>query len=253
MIRRFVVAAALTLAFVLPVRAEDEVSLLKGNFSFDSPVGTYDHAALERGLQIYKEVCSNCHALEQLSYRDLSQIDPKFYTEDAIKAFAAQYQVADTDDDGQPIMRPARAADKFVRPFPNAKAARAANNGGLPPNLALITKAREGGPSYVYSLLQGYKDAPANVKVNDGQYYNIYFPGHLIAMPPPLTDDAVTYTDGTKATLDQEAHDIATFLAWAAEPSLEERHALGVKVILFLIVTSIMLYIAKRRIWSKIH
>jgi cytochrome c1 len=256
MFHRFALAAAVALATIAgstpaqPARAE-EATLLNANFSFNGIFGTYDPAALQRGLQIYTEVCSNCHGLVQLSYRNLAALG---YTPDQIKAYAAQKQVPSTDDAGQPIMVPAKPSDKFVGPFPNDKAARAANNGALPPNLALITKAREGGGNYVYSLMQGYKDPPpAGVTIANGMYYNEYFPGHQIAMPPPLTDAAVTYADGTPNNLRQEASDIATFLTWAAEPEMEQRKQLGVKVMLFLLVLTGLLYGVKRLVWADVH
>jgi len=177
------------------------------------------------------------------------------YSDEQVKNFAAQYQVADTNDDGAVIQRPAKPSDKFVRPFPNEKAARAANNGAYPPDLALIEKSREGGADYVYSLLQGYKDAPADVKLSDGQYYNIYFSagGQKIGMPQPLTDGAVTFADGAPNDLKSEAHDIATFLAWAAEPETDARKRLGARVMLFLIILTGALYYSKRKIWAKVH
>jgi ubiquinol-cytochrome c reductase cytochrome c1 subunit len=151
------------------------------------------------------------------------------------------------------FQRPARPSDHFVPAFPNDQANRAAHNGALPPDQSLIVKAREGGANYVYGILTGYKDPPASDKVPDGMYYNIYFPGHHIAMPPPLSDDVVTYGDGTKASLQQEAHDVVTFLEWAAEPRLEERKHTGAKVVIFLLVMTGVLYAAKRKIWAEVH
>jgi ubiquinol-cytochrome c reductase cytochrome c1 subunit len=221
------------------------------HWSFEGVFGTYDRAALQRGLQVYKEVCSACHALKHLYYRDLTEIG---YTEDQVKGFAAQFQVTDgPNDQGQMFERPARPSDRFVSPFPNDQAARAANNGALPPDLSLITKAREGGPDYVYAILTGFKDPPPGFKLNPNMYYNEYFPGHQIAMPPPLSDNQVNYADGTKATVAQEAHDVVSFLSWAAEPTLEERHRTGFKVILFLLVAAGVFYAAKRKIWASVH
>ena len=262
MFRRFLqgaaiaVTAAVILPFAAPVahaqEAAAEVPLLKGDWSFDGIFGTIDKQSAQRGLQIYKEVCSNCHGLYEMSYRNIAALG---YSDEQVKNFAAQYQVADTNDDGAVIQRPAKPSDKFVRPFPNEKAARAANNGAYPPDLALIEKSREGGADYVYSLLQGYKDAPADVKLADGQYYNIYFSagGQKIGMPQPLTDGAVTFADGAPNDLKSEAHDIATFLAWAAEPEQDARKRMGAKVMLFLIVLTGALYYSKRKIWAKVH
>jgi ubiquinol-cytochrome c reductase cytochrome c1 subunit len=262
MFRRFLqgaaiaVTAAVTLPLAAPVaqaqEAAAEVPLLKGDWSFDSMFGTIDMKAAQHGLQIYKEVCSNCHGLYEMSYRNIAALG---YSEEQVKNFAAQYQVNDIGDDGSVIQRPAKPSDKFVRPFPNEKAARAANNGAYPPDLALIEKSREGGANYVFSILQGYKDAPADVKLADGQYYNIYFAagGQKIGMPQPLTDGAVTFDNGDPNDLKSEAHDVATFLAWAAEPEQDARKRLGVKVMLFLIVLTGALYYSKRKIWAKVH
>jgi ubiquinol-cytochrome c reductase cytochrome c1 subunit len=220
------------------------------SWSFSGPFGTYDRAALQRGFQIYTEVCSNCHSLNLLHYHDLSALG---YSDDEVKAIAAQKQVADINDQGEPIKRPARPSDAFVPPFPNDKAARAANNGALPPDQSLIVKARDGGANYIYGIVTGYGTPPADMKIADGMNYNKMFPGHQIAMPQPLQDDSVTYGDGTKATLDQEARDITTFLSWAADPTMEERKKTGAKVVIFLVVLTLVLYGAKRKIWAAIH
>ncbi|GGF08408.1 cytochrome c [Aliidongia dinghuensis] len=258
MIRRFLLGAAIAVSALatqpLVAHAQEaaEPELLKGDWSFSGIFGTIDKASAQRGLQIYKEVCSNCHGLYEMSYRNIAALG---YSDDQVKAFAAQYQVNDTNDDGAVIQRPAKPSDRFVRPFPNEKAARAANNGANPPDLALIVKSREGGVNYVYSILQGYKQAPADVKLADGQYYNIYFTagGQKIGMPQPLTDGAVTFANGAPNDLKSEAHDVATFLAWAAEPEQDARKRLGVRVMLFLIVLTGALYYAKRKIWADLH
>jgi ubiquinol-cytochrome c reductase cytochrome c1 subunit len=220
-------------------------------WSFEGVFGTYDRAALQRGFQVYKEVCAACHAVKHLAFRDLAEIG---YSEDEVKGIAAQVKVSDgPNDSGEMFERPARPSDPIPGPFPNDQVARAANNGALPPDLSLITKAREGGPDYAYAILNGFKDAPAGFKVLDGMYYNEYFAGHQIKMPPPLSPDQVKYADGTPATVPQLARDIVTFLSWAAEPTLEERHRIGFKVILFLVVATGVFYAAKRKIWSRIH
>lgn len=212
--------------------------------------GAFDRAALQRGYQVYREVCSACHSMKLLSYRNLAALG---YTEDEIKAFAAKDEVTDgPNDQGAMFKRPAILSDRFVSPFPNEAAARAANGGALPPDLSLIVKAREGGEDYVFALLNGYMPAPANVKVPDGQYYNAWFPGHLISMPPPLIEGRVTFADGTPATVQQMAHDVATFLTWAAEPHLEERKSMGIKVILFLAVFAVIMYVVKQRVWRGV-
>jgi ubiquinol-cytochrome c reductase cytochrome c1 subunit len=221
-------------------------------WSFEGVFGTYDRAALQRGFQVYKEVCAACHPVKHLFYRDLEEIG---YSEDQVKGIAAQAQVTDgPNDQGEMYQRPGRPSDRFVAPFANDQAARAANNGALPPDLSLITKAREGGPDYTYALIGlGFKAAPAGFKLADGMYYDEYFSGHQIKMPPPLNENQVTYADDTKATVPQMAHDVVTFLSWAAEPNLEQRHRMGVKVFLFLIVAACLFYAAKRKIWAQVH
>jgi ubiquinol-cytochrome c reductase cytochrome c1 subunit len=248
--------AALSLA-AAAARAQEEAPP-KLKWSFDGPFGTFDRAAAQRGFQIYEEVCSRCHSLNLLHYGDLGPSGPGGgigYTEDQVKAFASTKQVTDGPNDaGEMFQRPGRPSDKFVAPFPNEKAARAALNGALPPDQSLIVKARPRGPDYVHGLLTGYKDPPpAGVKISEGRYYNEYFPGHQIAMPPPLAGNDVTYADGTKATLDQEAQDVVTFLAWAAEPTMEERKYTGTKVLIFLVFMTGLLFGAKRKIWADVH
>jgi ubiquinol-cytochrome c reductase cytochrome c1 subunit len=231
-------------------------------WSFDGPFGTFDRAALQRGFQVYSEVCSQCHSMDLLHYRDLGPGGPGGgigYTEDEVKAIAATplingKQVTDgPNDQGEMFQRPGRPYDKFVAPFDNPQQA-VATYGAAPPDLSVIVKAREGGSDYVYAVLTGYKDPPPEFKpATPTATYNEYFPGHQIGMPPPLTDDRVTYADGTKATVDQEAHDITTFLTWASEPTMEDRKRTGAKVLIFLLVITIGLYGAKRRIWADVH
>jgi ubiquinol-cytochrome c reductase cytochrome c1 subunit len=231
--------------------AESEVKLPTPGWSFDGMFGTFDPAAQQRGFQIYSEVCSACHALKHVAYRNLHALG---FSEDEVKAIAAAVQVTDGPNDaGEMFERPGRASDKFKSPFANDNAARAGNNGALPPDLSLIIKAREDGPNYVYGVLTGYADAPADVKLADGMNYNKYFPGHQIAMPQPLTADRVTYSDGTKATLEQEAHDVVTFLSWASEPEMSARKQLGVKVLIFLVVLSGLLFFVKKKVWKDVH
>lgn len=214
--------------------------------------GTYDRAALQRGFQVYKQVCATCHSVNLLAYRNLSALG---FKEEEVKAIASEYQVTDgPDDEGNMFQRPGKPSDRFVAPFPNEKAARAANNGALPPDLSLIIKARHGNEDYVYSLLTGYGLTPeVGEKVAEGMQYNPYFAGRQIAMPPPLSADAVTYADGTPATVEQMAKDVVQFLAWASEPDMETRKSTGTKAIIFLIVFSIVLYAVKRSIWKNKH
>jgi len=254
MLKRVLAAAALSAALLAstPAWAADEtLPLPHEEWSFDGVFGTYDRASLQRGFQVYKEVCSVCHPVKHLHFRNLAEIG---YSEDEVKAIAAGYQVTDgPNDEGQMYQRPGRPSDPIPRPFPNDQAARAANNGALPPDQSLIVKARPGGPDYVYAILTGYKEPPAGFKMLEGMNYNEYFQGHQIAMPPPLSDNAVTFADGTPATVPQMAHDVTSFLTWAAEPNLGDRHRTGLKVILFLVVAAGVFYAAKRKIWAPIH
>lgn len=233
-----------------PVAASEAPKPPAQNWSFGGMFGTFDRAALQRGFQVYKEVCSACHSMNLMSYRNLRALG---FSEDEVKAIAAENQVPDLNDEGQPIERAARPSDRFRSPFPNERAARAANNGAYPPDLSLITKARPSGHNYLYALLTGYEPPPPSVKVMEGMNYNKYFPGSQIAMAPPLNADGVTFGDGTPATVAQMARDATTFFAWAAEPEMEARKQMGVKVLLFLIVMTILLYAAKRRIWAAVH
>lgn len=222
------------------------------DWSFNGMFGTFDRGSLQRGYQVYTEVCAGCHSLRLVAYRNLSGIG---LDEAQIKAAAAEFEVTDgPNDEGEMFSRPARPSDRFVSPFPNDNAARASNNGALPPDLSLMVKARIGGADYLYAMLTGYKEEPpAGVTLGEGMSYNTYFPGNQIAMGPPIADDAVEYADGTKATAGQIAADVTTFLAWAAEPELEERKRMGIKVLLFLIVLTAMMYALKRQIWKDLH
>ena len=232
--------------------AGDSVQLEKQDWSFSGIFGTYDRGELKRGYQIYSEVCASCHSLEYLAYRNLQEIG---FSEDEIKEIAAEFEVEDgPDDEGEMYLRPARQSDKFVAPFANEKAARAANNGAYPPDLSLMTKARNDGPDYIYGLLTRYKDvAPEGMEIADGMNYNEVYPGHQIAMSAPLDDESVEYADGTEATLQQHAKDVTTFLMWTASPEMEERKRLGIKVILFLLIWTAMLIALKRKVWAKLH
>jgi ubiquinol-cytochrome c reductase cytochrome c1 subunit len=249
--RLVLVALATALVGVTTAAMAEDAALPDEHWSFQGIFGTFDRAALHRGFQVYREVCSACHSMNQLHYRDLGAVG---YSEDEIKAIAASVQVPDVPDDNGDIKdRPGRPSDAFKAPFANDQAARAANNGALPPDLSLMVKARKGGADYVFALLTGYSDPPADVKLAAGMNYDKYFPGHQIAMPQPISDGTVTYADGTKATTDQEARDVATFLSWAAEPELEDRHYIGIKTILYLIVFTALLYALKRKVWAAVH
>jgi ubiquinol-cytochrome c reductase cytochrome c1 subunit len=247
---RLLAALALGLFAATPALAQDEEPLPKVNWSFSGPFGTIDRAAAQRGFQIYNEVCSNCHSLKEAYYRDLEGIG---LTDDEVKAIAASKTVPALDDNGQPTERPALPSDHFRAPFPNDLAARASNNGALPPDLSVIVKAREGGADYVYGILTGFTDPPPGFKLMDGMNYNRYFAGHQIAMPQPLRDGTVTYADGTPTDLDQEAHDVVAFLEYIANPELEARHRMGVHVVLFLVFLTGLTYAVKRKVWSNVH
>ena len=277
---------ALAVPTVSAAAAESGHEIERQHWSFGGFKGQFDKAQLQRGFQVFQDVCSNCHGLKRLSFRNLSEPGGPGFPEAAVKDFAAawKYPIPEMNDageiagkDGQLLTRPAKPSDPILGPYLNDKQARAAQNGALPPDLSIIAKARnvhrdvhwlihpflmlgdifrsyqEGGADYLYALLTGYVDAPADVKVNDGMYYNTAFPGHQLAMPPPLMDGAVKYQDGTKETLDNYARDVTAFLAWAADPSLDQRKRIGWQVMLYLIVTTFLLYLGKKRVWSKLH
>ena len=235
-----------------PAKAAGEaVELPSQNWSFAGIFGTYDRGELQRGFQVYKEVCAGCHSLDYIAFRNLADLG---FNELEIKAIAAGYEVQDgPNDEGEMFARPGLPADRFPAPFANANAARASNGGALPPDLSLMVDARPNGANYVYALLTGYADAPSGVTVAEGMSYNRYFPGHQIAMPAPIAADGVEYADGTAATVAQQARDVTAFLAWAAEPNLEERKRTGVMAVLFLLVMTGLLYASKRKIWADVH
>jgi len=253
MLRTMLLSAVALTAFlgIASHSSAQEATTLKENvWKFEGMAGYVDKQSAQRGFQVYKQVCSACHSMNLVAYRNLSKIG---FTEAEINALAGEKQVPDFDDKGQPIQRPGKASDHFVPPYPNEEASRAANNGAYPPDLSLIIKARKGGPDYVYSLLTGFATAPANESAVAGKYYNPYFAGHWISMPPPLSDNVVTYQDGTPATVDQMARDVVTFLQWAGEPEMEQRHEMGIKVLLFLIVMTGFFYVAKKRVWKSLE
>ena len=247
----FTVTLGLSFTASSAYAAGDAVHAPEHHWSFSGLFGTYDRSALRRGFEVYKGACAGCHGLRLVAYRNLMDIG---FTENEVKAIAAEVEVpAEPNDEGEIVGRPGLPSDRFKSPFPNENAARAANGGALPPDLSLITKARLGGADYIHGVLTGYKAPPAGFKVPEGLHYNAYFAGQLIAMPAPLSDDGIEYSDKTKATVKQQAEDVVTFLAWAAEPELEERKRLGVKVILFLLLLTGLLYVVKRRIWADVH
>ncbi len=259
--------AAALLALALPVSASsaDEAPKAAANphaepriesqsWSFNGPFGTFDRGQLQRGHKVYHDVCSACHSMRLLFYRNLGEQGGPEFPAAAVEALAAEAEVSDgPNDKGEMFKRPARPSDRFRSPFPNPETARLANNGALPPDLSVMAKARPGGPDYIYALLTGFRDPPADFKLAERMHYNAAFPGHQIAMPPPLSDGAVTYTDGTKPTLDNYAKDVAAYLMWTAEPKLEERHKLGLRVMIFLVAFAAIMYLAKRAVWAPMH
>ncbi|HEX7752459.1 MAG TPA: cytochrome c1 [Novosphingobium sp.] len=241
-----------------PATAEHEFHLHPKELDLASngPFGKFDKQQLQRGFQVYKEVCSACHSLRLVAFRDLKALG---YNDDEVKAIAAGFQVPGVDQaTGEPNMRPGLATDYFPKPFANDIAARAANNNAVPPDLSLMTKARHDGGAYVYSLLTGYQNQPAALlkhfpdsKTGPGLHYNPYFPNLNLAMAPPLTGEGqVSYKDGTKPTVDQMAKDVAAFLVWTAEPKLDKRNQTGWPVVLFLIFATVLGYLSYRQIWA---
>ena len=232
------------------VGAAEKVELLQTDWSFKGLFGKFDRGSLQRGYQIYTEVCASCHSMKYLSYRNLSEKGgPEFSVEQA-KAIAASFDVTDgPNDDGEMFERPAKLSDKFVMPYANVKEAQAANGGAYPPDMSVLAKARSGGVDYIYSVLLGYEDPPNGITLDEGVYYNKYMYGNYIKMSQPLYEGLVEYSDGTVATEEQMAKDVTTFLMWAAEPHLESRHKMGFKAIIYLIILTILVYFSMKKIW----
>ena len=256
----FVTAALI--AAVIPREAAEEsiahrfhIEPQKVAFASDGPLGRFDRQQLQRGFQVYKEVCSACHSLRYVAFRNLTDLG---FTGPEVKAIASQWSTevpSINPDTGEPATRKAIASDNFPSPYANETAARAANNNALPPDLSLITKAREGNAAYVHSLLMGYRDPPANLpeesKPTPGLYYNPVYPNLNIAMPPPLAADGqVTYADGTVATREQMSKDVSAFLIWTAEPKMEDRKRTGLAVVLFLLIATVLAYLSYQNIWA---
>lgn len=271
-------------AFLAPVTAQTALAageaphIDRQTWSFAGMRGYFDNAQLQRGYLVYKEVCASCHGLKQLSFRNLSQPGGPEFPEDSVKALASTFQIIDgPNDQGKMFKRPGRPSDRIPSPFSNEQEARSANNGALPPDFSVLAKARsievdrafwavpgamirdiftgyqEAGPDYIYALLTGYTQPPQGVKVAEGMHYNVAFAGNQIAMAPPLSDGLVKYTDGSPATVSQYAKDVTAFMAWAADPKLEERKRMGLIAMIYLLITAILLYFAKKRVWSDAH
>ena len=278
----FAIVAVIGLAAALPSSAQEqgggapaEFPLMKPplmKWSFAGFFGKYDTAQLQRGFQIYKEVCSTCHSMNLVAFRNLEDEGGPQFTDDQVKALAASYQVNDGPNDaGDMFQRAGKPYDQLPAPFANTEAAAAANGGAAPPDLSVIAKARgvkrgvlwatldfftgyqEGGPDYIHALLTGFQDPPAGVKVPEGTYYNPYFRAAIsLHMPPPLSKDQVTYSDGTPQTVDQYATDVSAFLMWTAEPHLSERKRIGFMTVVFLFVFGGLMYLSKKRVWSGV-
>ena len=234
--------------------AERGHELLSPGWSFKGFFGKFDRASLQRGYQVYAEVCAACHSMKYLSYRNLSEAGgPEFSVEQA-KIIASQFELTDgPNSDGEMFTRVARLSDNFVGPYENIQAATAANGGAYPPDMSVLVKARKGGADYIYSLLLGYEEAPEGISLDDGVYYNKYMAGNKIKMSNPLSEGIVTYIDGTEATEEQMARDITSFLAWAAEPHLEARHKIGFRAIIYLIIMTVLVYFSMKKLWSRIE
>jgi len=231
---------------------ENKVEFIKNNWSFEGVLGTFDRASLQRGYQVYQEVCSGCHSVQHLSYRNLLEKGGPEFLPEEVKAIAAQFEVTDgPNEDGEMFTRPGRLSDKFISPFPNVKAAAAANGGAYPPDMSVLAKARKGGANYIYSLLMGYEEAPAGYELENGVYYNKYMPGQKIKMAEPISDGIVEYADGTETSKQQIARDVTAFLVWAADPHLEARHKMGFKVFFYLIILLTLVYLSKQKVWSR--
>lgn len=251
--RFFSLAASLLVSAALasPVLAATDAKHPKQvSWQFEGIFGTVDKQSAQRGLQVYREVCSACHGIHRVSFRTLTELG---FSEAEVKKLASEYTVKDgPNEDGEMFDRPGLPSDNFPSPYPNEQAARAANGGAYPPDLSLMVKARPDGANYLHSLLIGYKEPPADFALPEGKYYNPYYPGGAIAMPAPLSSGQVQYGDGTEASMEQMSRDVVSFLQWAAEPEMESRKQMGVKVMIFLAFMTVFFYFAKKRIWSKL-
>ena len=233
----------------LTVNAAEKVDLLKTDWSFKGLFGKFDRGSLQRGYQVYTEVCASCHSMKYVSYRNLFEPGGPEFTEEQAKAIDASFEVKDGPNaDGEMFTRPGKLSDKFVMPYENVKAAQAANGGAYPPDMSVLVKARGGGVDYIYSLLQGYEDPPAGLILDEGVYYNKFMYGNKIKMSNQLSDGLVEYADGTNATVEQMSKDVTTFFMWTAEPHLETRHQMGFKAIVYLIILTILVYFSMKRI-----
>ncbi len=248
-----IVLVILVIFFPNLINSAEQTDPIKINWSFKGLTGKFDRSSLQRGFQVYKEVCSSCHSMQYLSYRNLGESGGPEFSLAEVKAIAASVEIEDgPDSQGEMFTRPGRPSDKFKSPYPNVNASIAANGGAYPPDMSVLVKARPGGANYIYSVLVGYEDPPTGVVLDEGVYYNKYMIGNKIKMSAPLVDGIVEYSDGTESTVDQMAKDVTTFLSWAAEPELEERHKTGIKVMIYLILLTTLVYLSMKKIWSRI-
>ena len=251
MLKKILIILIASLCFNIYASESNKIPMPKHKWSFNGITGTFDRAALQRGFKVYQEVCAGCHSMKLLYYRDLIDIG---FSEAQVKAIAAEYDVLDgPNDEGEMFERSGRPADRFVNPYLNDNEARANNNGAYPPDLSVITKARKYREDYIYNLLLGYEDAPEGVEVGNGMYYNKWMSGNQIAMPAPILDGSVDYDDGTDTNAQQLVEDVTTFLKWSAEPELEIRKNMGIKVILFFLVLGTVVFLAKNRMWREVN
>ena len=249
---KFFILISLGISF--SANSAEKVDLMTTDWTFKGLFGKFDRASLQRGYQVYTEVCAACHSMKYLSYRNLMEEGGPEFSEAQAKAIAAQFEITDgPNSEGEMFQRPAKLSDKFVMPYPNAKAAQAANGGAYPPDMSVLAKARKGGVDYLYSLLLGYEDPPIGVSLDEGVHYNKFMYGNKIKMPKPLEDDLIEYSDGTPATEEQMAKDVVTFLMWSAEPHLEARHKMGFKAIIYLTIFTLLVYLSMRKIWSRVQ
>ena len=270
-VNKLVLAGLAAMTLIAPAWAEGGQKDAKAiSYSFEGPFGTFDRAQLQRGYKVFKEVCANCHSLSLISFRNLAEAGGPEFEEAQVKALAATFTVKDgPGEDGEMFDRAALPSDRIPSPFANEQAARTANGGALPPDMSLITKARAGwygtvrqlvsgigGPQYVYSVLTGFEEPEGELKAEqpEGKYYNPYFAnGHWISMAPPLSDGQVTFDDGSPNKVDDMARDVSAFLAWTAEPKMEERKRTGFMSLVYLAVLASLLYLVKQKVWRDVH
>ncbi len=249
--KHLVIALVSFLAVSPAMAAGDAKQPIDMQWSFEGAKGAFDEQSIQRGFQVYKEVCAACHGLKRVAFRNLQEIG---FSEAEVKTLAASYDIADGPDmEGEMYDRPGRPSDRFPELYANENQGRSVNNGAFPPDMSLLVKARGNGADYIYSLLTGYEAAPEDMKMLEGQHFNPYFSGGKIAMAPPLIDGQVTYSDGTEATVAQMSQDIVHFLQWTAEPEMEARKGMGIKVMIFLAIMTFIFYLTKRKIWKELH